>query len=90
MAYRNKTNVCSDGGKDMHYYRLMCAWKQHEGINFNFLNAHEMNAARGDSQEASIKRQLRERLNNVSVLVLIGEQTRYLYRFVRREMEQAF
>ena len=28
MAYRNKTYVCFDGDKDMHYYRLMCAWKQ--------------------------------------------------------------
>lgn len=90
MAYRNKTYVCFDGDKDMHYYRLMCAWKQHEGINFNFFNAHALNTARDDSQEASIKRQLRERLNNSAVLVvLIGEQTRYLYRFVRWEMEQA-
>ncbi len=56
MAYRNKTYVCFDGDKDMHYYRLMCAWKQHEGINFNFFNAHELNTARDDSQEASIKR----------------------------------
>lgn len=90
MAYRNKTYVCFDGDRDMHYYRLMCAWKQHEGINFNFYNAHDLNTARDDSQEASIKRQLRERLNSTSVLVvLIGEQTRYLYRFARWEMEQA-
>lgn len=90
MAYRNKTYVCFDGDKDMHYYRLMCAWKQREGMNFNFFNAHDLNTARDDSQEASIKRQLRERLSNTSVfVVLIGEQTRYLYRFVRWEMEQA-
>jgi len=90
VAYRNKTYICFDGDKDMHYYRLMCAWKQHEGINFNFFNAHDLNTARDDSQEASIKRQLRDRLNNTAVLVvLIGEQTRYLYRFVRWEMEQA-
>jgi hypothetical protein len=90
VAYRNKTYICFDGDKDMHYYRLMCAWKQHEGINFNFFNAHDLNTARDDSQEASIKRQLRERLSNTSALVvLIGEQTRYLYRFVRWEMEQA-
>ncbi len=90
MAYRNKTYVCFDGDKDMHYYRLMCAWKQHEGINFNFFNAHDLNTARDDSQEISIKRQLRERLSSTSIfVVLIGEQTRYLYRFVRWEMEQA-
>ncbi len=90
MAYRNKTYVCFDGDRDMHYYRLMCAWKQHEGINFNFYNAHDLNTARDDSQEASIKRQLRERIKNSTVLVvLIGEQTRYLHKFVRWEMEQA-
>ena len=90
MAYRNKTYVCFDGDKDMRYYRLMCAWKQHEGINFNLLDAHDLNTARDDSQETSIKRQLRERFNNTSILVvLIGEQTRYLYRFVRWEMEIA-
>ena len=90
MAYRNRTYVCFDGDRDMHYYRLMCAWKQHEGINFNFYNAHDLNTARDDSQEASIKRQLRERLKNSTVLVvLIGEQTRYLHKFVRWEMEQA-
>ena len=90
MAYRNKTYVCFDGDHDMHYYRLMCAWKQHEGIKFNFYNAHDLNTARDDSQEASIKRQLRERMKNTSVfVVLVGENTRYLYRFVRWEMEQA-
>jgi hypothetical protein len=90
VAYRNKTYVCFDGDRDIHYYRLMCAWKQHEGIAFDFYNAHDLNTARDDSQEASIKRQLRERLKNSAVLVvLIGEQTRYLYRFVKWEMEQA-
>lgn len=90
MAYRNKAYVCFDGDRDIRYYRLMCAWKQHEGINFNFYDAHDLNTARDDSQEASIKWQLRERLKNTSVLiVLIGEQTRYLYKFIKWEMEQA-
>lgn len=26
------------GSKDIHYYRLMCAWKEHENIDFNFVN----------------------------------------------------
>jgi len=74
----------------MRYYRLMCAWKQHEGINFNFYNAHELNSARDTSLEASIKRQLRERLKNSKVLVvLVGEKTCNLRKFVRWEMEQA-
>lgn len=90
MAYRNKTYVCFDGDKDIRYYRLMLAWKQKEGINFNFYDAHSLNYARDDSQVESIKRQLRERLLGTSVfIVLIGESTRYLYRFVRWEIEQA-
>jgi hypothetical protein len=90
VAYRNQTYVCFDGDTDMRYYRLMCAWKQHEGINFNFYNAHELNSARDTSLEASIKRQLRERLKNSKVLVvLVGEKTCNLRKFVRWEMEQA-
>jgi DNA-binding protein Fis len=90
MAYRNQTYVCFDGDEDMHYYRLMQAWKQHEGINFNFYNAHDLNSARDTSTEESIKRQLRERLKNSKVLVvLVGEKTKNLYKFVRWEIEQA-
>ena len=90
MAYRNKTYVCVDGDSDIHYYRLMQAWHQNDRTPFSFYNAHELNTARDASQEASIKRQLRERLLNTKVfVVLIGENTRYLTKFVRWEMEQA-
>jgi hypothetical protein len=90
MVYRNKTYVCFDGDSDIHYYRLMQAWHQSDYTAFNFYNAHDLNRARDSSQETSIKRQLRVRLLNSKVLVvLIGEKTRYLYRFVRWEMEQA-
>ena len=90
MGYRNKTYVCFDGDNDIHYYRLMCAWKQNDNSAFDFYNAHDLNSARDSSQEENIKAQLRERLKNSSTLVvLIGEQTRYLHKFVRWEMEQA-
>lgn len=90
MAYRNKTYVCFDGDNDIQYYRLMCAWKQNNGIEFSFYNAHDLSQARDSSQEASIKAQLRERLKNSKVMVvLIGENTKNLYKFVRWEMEQA-
>ena len=90
MAYRNKTYVCFDGDSDIHYYRLMQAWHQSDHTQFNLYNAHDLNRARDSSLETSIKRQLRERLHNTNVfVVLIGEKTRYLYKFVRWEMEQA-
>ncbi len=90
MAYRNKTYVCFDGDTDMHYYRLMQAWSENEKFSFNFFNAHDLNTARDDSQEESIKRQLRERFaNSKDFVVLIGEKTRLLRKFVQWEMEVA-
>lgn len=90
MAYRNKTYVCFDGDKDIHYYYLMKAWVASDNFSFNFFDAHDLNTARDSSQEASIKRQLSARLRNAKLfIVLIGESTRYLTKFVRWEIEQA-
>lgn len=90
MAYRNKVFVSFDGDNDIHYYRLMRAWKQNDRTPFNFFDAHDINTARDTSTEDTIKRRLAERLSNARVVVsLIGDRTRYLYRFVRWELEQA-
>ena len=90
MAYRNKTYICFDGDKDMHYYRLMTAWVGNDNCSFNFHNAHDLNTARDSSQEESIKRQLMERFSNSKqLIVLIGESTRFLTKFVKWEMEVA-
>jgi len=90
MAYRNKTYIAFDGDNDMHYYRLMTAWKANDGFSLNFHNAHELNSARDSSQEESIKRQLRERFANSKLLVvLIGANTKYLTKFVKWELEVA-
>ena len=90
MAYRNKVFVSFDGDSDIHYYRLMRAWKQNDHTNFNFFDAHDLNTARDTSPEATVKRRLRERLANSKIFVsLIGESTRYLYKFVRWEIEHA-
>lgn len=90
MPYRNKTFVSFDGDTDMQYYRLMQAWKQNDGIEFNFYNAHDINTARDSSQESSIKAQLAERMRNSKIFVLlVGERTRYLTKFVQWEIEQA-
>lgn len=90
MAYTNKTYVCFDADNDINYYRLMTAWKEHEKIEFNFHNAHDINNLRDGSSEATIKAKLRERLKNTKVLiVLIGEKTANLYKYVRWEIEWA-
>jgi hypothetical protein len=90
MPYRNKVYVCFDGDKDIHYYRLMQAWHQSDHTSFNFYDAHQLNQARDTSTEASIKAQLKVRFQNTrEFIVLIGESTRYLTKFVKWEMEQA-
>ncbi|QOR55694.1 MAG: hypothetical protein YHS30scaffold392_37 [Phage 64_12] len=90
MAYRNKAYICFDGDEDMRYYRLMTAWKANDNLEFNFHNVHDLNTARDSSQEESIKKQLRERFANSKLLiVLIGEKTKGLTKFVKWEMEVA-
>ena len=41
MAYKNKVFVSFDGDKDIHYYRLMRAWKQNDSSHFDFHDAHD-------------------------------------------------
>ena len=90
MPYRNRVFVSFDGDNDMHYYRLMKAWKQNDSTPFDFYDAHDINTARDTSMEETIRRRLAERLSHSKVFVsLIGERTRYLYKFVRWELEQA-
>lgn len=90
MAYRNKTYVCFDGDNDMWAYAYMKGWKQNDNSEFDFYDAHDINSARDTSTEESIKRQLKERMNNSKIIViLVGESTRYLYKFVRWEIEVA-
>lgn len=93
MAYKNKTYIAFDGDKDIRYYWLMKAWKYNSKdffSEFNFYDAHDINFARDSSKEQSIKRQLSERLDNTKLFILlVGESTKFLYRFVRWEIEQA-
>lgn len=90
MAYRNKTYICFDADSDIHYYRLMQAWKQNDHTPFSFYNAHDLNNLSAGSSEETIKLKLRERLRSSrEFIILVGENTRYLYKFVRWEIEQA-
>lgn len=76
MAYRNKTFV-SFASEDIHYYRLMQAWRRNENIEFDFHDAHDLNTALDTSRPQTIRRRLRERLANTKqVVLLISEATR--------------
>ena len=88
MSYRNKTYVIFDGDEDMWAYSYMKGWKQNEKIDFNFFDAHDLKPITDRANEDTVKRSLRERLSNTKqAIVIIGEKTKNLYRFVRWEME---
>ncbi|WP_270631756.1 TIR domain-containing protein [Limosilactobacillus mucosae] len=90
MVYRDKTYVAFDGDNDIKYFNLMKAWKQSDNTDFNFYDAHELNSARDSSLTESIKNQLRERMNNSKMFILLlGKHTKYLTRFVKWEVEHA-
>lgn len=71
MSYRNKTYVAF-ASEDIHNYRLMTAWRANKNIDFDFTNAHDIYEARDSSTPETIKRRLRERLNNTKQVVLLG------------------
>ncbi len=90
MTYINKTYVAFDADNDIHYYRLMQAWKKNDNTSFNFFDAHDLNNLMSWSSEETIKAKLSDRLNNIKVFVLlVGSNTKFLYKFVRWEIEQA-
>lgn len=88
MSYRNKTYVIFDGDEDMWAYAYMLGWKKNDNIDFNFFDAHDLKPLTQSASEETIKRRLRERLSNTKqAIVIIGPNTKNLYRFVRWEME---
>lgn len=90
MSYRNKTYVAFDGDNDMWAYRFMRGWKTHDHMDFDFHDAHDLNSARDTSTEESIKAQLRIRMANAKqMILLVGEKTRLLRKFVPWEIELA-
>jgi hypothetical protein len=88
MAYRNKTYVIFDGDNDIWSYRFMRGWKANKYIDFDFYDAHEIQSMPRATDEAYVKSVLRQRLNSTKQAVLLcGETTKNLYRFVRWELQ---
>jgi len=74
---------------DLHFYRLMTAWKANEHLDFNFCDCQLQQELNSDN-EAYIKRQCRERIHMAGTyLMLIGEDTRSKHKYVRWEAEVA-
>jgi len=91
MSYRNKTYVIFDGDNDMWSYGYMKGWRQSEHIEFDFHDAHDLKPLTPRAEdEQYIKSRLRERFaSTIQTIVLIGDNTKNLYRFVRWEIETA-
>lgn len=75
MSYRNKTYIAFDGAKDLYAYRMMQAWREHEHIDFDFYDAHDLNTALDTSMPETIIARLRERLANAKQVVLLVSDT---------------
>lgn len=74
---------------DIKYYWLMKAWKENENIDFNFTDCQLDDDINSDD-ENYVKRKCRERINMASkYILLIGDDTRYKYKYVRWESEVA-
>ncbi len=74
---------------DINWYRLMCAWKVHEHIDFNFCDC-QLQDALNSEDESYIKRKCRERIDMAGTyIMLIGTDTRSKHRYVKWEAEVA-
>jgi len=89
MSYKDKTYVIFDGDNDRWAYAHMKGWKALKNVDFDFEDAHDIGSMTSRAQdEAYIKSNLRERFKKAcQVVVIIGENTKNLYRYVRWELE---
>lgn len=87
MAYRNKTYVIFDADNDMWAYAYMKGWKSNENLDFNFHDAHDLRPLTDQASDETVFRRLRERFSNArQAVVLIGENTKNLRKFVPWEI----
>lgn len=74
---------------DIKHYRLMQAWKENEKIDFDFRDCQLQNEINSED-ENYIKSICRKRIAMANRFIqLIGEDTRYQYKYVRWESEVA-
>jgi hypothetical protein len=71
-------------------YAYMKGWKSNENVEFDFHDAHDLRPLTDRALEETVRSRLRERFRNTKqVIVIVGESTRHLYKFVRWEIEMA-
>jgi hypothetical protein len=90
VSYRNKTYVIFDGDNDMWAYTYLKGWKSNENMKFDFYDAHDLQPLTDRATDETIKSRLRARFANAKqVVVLVGEQTKNLRKWVPWEIEIA-
>jgi hypothetical protein len=88
MSYRNKTYVIFDADNDRWSYAFMKGWKSNANMDFNFHDAHDIGPITERASDETIKARLRERFSNAKqAIVLVGEQTKNLRKWVPWEIE---
>lgn len=85
------TYIIFDGDNDKWAYGRMKGWKSLKNIDFDFDNAHDIYPLTDRAKdEAYIKAKLKKRFSNAKqVIVIIGKSTKFLYKYVRWELEVA-
>jgi hypothetical protein len=85
------TYVIFDGDKDRYAYAFMKGWKVNERVEFDFRDAHDIGSMTGRAQDENyVKSELRKRMKASSqVVVLVGESTKNLRKFVGWEIDLA-
>jgi len=91
MSYKDHTYIIFDADNDKWAYDFMRGWKSRDHIDFDFDDAHDFLVLTWRAQsEVYIKGKLWERLKRSrQVIIIIGDSTRYLYKYVRWELECA-
>lgn len=98
MAYRNGVYVAFHANgtdvpidSDIKYYNLMKAWTAKTDDDFTMINSHDKaSAVRDSSKSATLRASLQERLrNSKSMVLVIGETTRFDTDWVPFEIEKA-
>jgi hypothetical protein len=79
---------------DMKYYNLLKAWKNNSRVEFDFTNVHDLipipQAILDRDDEPKIKEYLEKRLAiSEEFILIVGEHTANLYKYVRWEIERA-
>lgn len=85
------TYVIFDGDNDRWAYAFMKGWRVNDRVEFDFRDAHDIGSMTGRAQdEAYVKSELRKRMKASSqVIVLVGDNTKYLRKFVGWEIDLA-